>query len=65
MVDVNKIKGLITERGLSQQAVAAHLGMCSKTFYSRLARGVFSTREAEMLIELLKIEDAGAVFFKH
>lgn len=63
MVDVNKIRGIIAERGLSQRKVAEELGITEKTFYRKMRIGVFGTDEASRLVEILAIENPGEIFF--
>lgn len=63
MVDTNRLRGIIAERGTSQRQVANYLGMAEKTFYSKMKSGVFGTDEAEQLIRLLKIENPAEIFF--
>ncbi|MBS5550307.1 MAG: helix-turn-helix transcriptional regulator [Oscillospiraceae bacterium] len=63
MVAVNKLRGIIAERGMSQRQVAKYLGMTEKTFYSKMQKGVFGTDEAEKMIELLSIENPSEIFF--
>lgn len=63
MVAVNKIRGLIAEKGLSQRKVAEQLGMTERTFYARMHRGVFGTDEIEKLVKILEIENPSEIFF--
>lgn len=63
MVDTDKLRGIIAERGTSQRKLANHLGMAEKTFYSKMKAGVFGTDEAEKLIQLLRIENPVEIFF--
>lgn len=63
MVDTNRLRGIIAERGTSQRQVANHLGVSEKTFYNKMKSGVFGTDEAEQLIRLLKIENPAEIFF--
>lgn len=64
MVDTNKLRGLIAERGKSQSNVAEAIGMTPKTFYSKMQKRVFGSDEIERLIEVLDIEDI-SIFFGH
>ena len=63
MIDTNALRGIIASRGLSQQDVAEELGMSSKTFYSKMKKGVFGTDEMEAMIEFLSIENPLSIFF--
>lgn len=58
-----KLRGLIAERGLSQESVAKRLGMTSKTFYTKMKRGSFYLSECDKLIEILAIEKPQDYFF--
>ena len=62
MVDTNRLRGIIAERGLSQRKVAESLGMAEKTFYLKMKRGVFGTDEAEQMIHLLGIKNPIDIF---
>lgn len=63
MVDTNRLRGIIAERGTSQRQVANQLGMAEKTFYAKMKAGVFGTDEAEQLVQLLEIENPAEIFF--
>lgn len=63
MVAANKLKGIITERGLSQRDVAEHLGMTPKTFYTKMKKGVFDSDEMLDMIRYLGIENPTEIFF--
>ena len=63
MVNTNALRGLIVSKGLTQEKVAAHLGITPKTFGTRMKRGVFGSDEIEAMIELLDIEDPVKIFF--
>ena len=63
MIDTNKLKGLIVERGLTQQIVAERLGITPKTFYIKMKKGVFTSAEIDSMISILSIEDPMRIFF--
>ena len=63
MVDINRLKGVIVTNGLTQEDVAKHLEMSTKTFYLRMKKGVFGSDEIEKMIDFLKIDDPIAIFF--
>lgn len=63
MINVNKLKGLISENDLSQRKLADMLGMSETTFYTKMKRGVFDSDEMEAMIEILKISNPIEVFF--
>ena len=63
MIQVNKLKGLIVENGLTQADVAKEIGITPKTFYEKMKAGVFGSDEIEIMIRLLNIEDPVSIFF--
>lgn len=63
MVDANKLRGKIAERGMTQGQVAGEIGVTEATFCRKLKSGRFGLDEAEKLIQVLHIEDPVAVFF--
>lgn len=63
MIKTNELKGIIACQGLSQRKVARYLGITGKTFYDKMKKGVFSSKEIEKMLELLHIEDVEGVFF--
>ncbi len=63
MVDSDKLRGIIAERGMSQRQVAKHLGIAEKTFYAKMERRVFGTDEVETMIDLLNIGNPVEIFF--
>lgn len=63
MINVNKLKGLISENDLSQRKLADMLGMSETTFYAKMKRGVFDSDEMEAMIKILKISNPIEVFF--
>lgn len=62
MIAVDKLRGVIAERGLSQSQVAKSLGMAEKTFYNKMKKGVFGTDEVERMIDLLSITNPVEIF---
>jgi DNA-binding XRE family transcriptional regulator len=63
MINVNKLKGLISENDLSQRKLADMLGMSETTFYTKMKKGVFDSDEMEQMIKILKIENPVEIFF--
>lgn len=63
MVNSNKLKGVIAERGYSQAKVAEKLGITPKTFYDKMKRQVFDSDEMEIMIDLLEIQNPVDIFF--
>ena len=62
MVDVDKLRGIIAENGMSQRQVAKLLEMNEKTFYSKMQKGIFGTDEVEQMITLLSIDNPADIF---
>lgn len=63
MIDVNKLKGVIYEKGLSQRQVAQAMGISTQTFYSKMKKGIFDSNEIDALIDILDIRDPIPIFF--
>ncbi len=63
MILTDKLKGKITEAGLSQRQLAKQLGMTEKTFYTKMKKGVFDSDEIESMIILLNIKEPLDIFF--
>lgn len=61
-MDTAKLRGIITERGMSQRGVAKRIGMTEKTFYTKMKRGVFGTDEVDKMIVLLNIQNPADIF---
>ena len=65
VMNSQKLRGLIAERGLTQSKVAAAMGMSQKTFYSKMKSGQFGLDECEALIDILAISNPMEIFFPH
>lgn len=63
MIRTDKLRGLIVERGHSQQDVAKMIGITPKTFYEKMKNGVFGSDEIQIMIDELHIEDPVSIFF--
>lgn len=65
MLDVQKLKGKIIEKGKNVEAVSAELGINPATFYRKLKNNSFEIREADRLIDILalSVEEASSIFF--
>lgn len=63
MVDVNELRGIIAKNGLSQSDVAKKLGITPKTFYEKMKKAIFTSKEMHDMIKYLKIEDPCLIFF--
>ncbi|WP_017767704.1 phage repressor protein [Streptococcus agalactiae] len=66
MVNIQKLKGLIVEKGTTQQAIADSIGVDRSTFYRKMKNGgTFSVEEAgniALAVPLTK-EEAIDIFF--
>ena len=63
MIRIDKLRGLITEKGYSQKDIAEALDMTPKTFYSKMRKRVFGSDDIEKMIDILNIEDPISIFF--
>lgn len=63
MIDTNKLRGIIAERGMSQQKVAEKLGVSRRTFYLKMKKGEFSSSEMSALCTILSIKEPMPIFF--
>ena len=63
MVRTDKLRGIISERGLTQTKVARLIGITPKTLYEKMAKGVFGSDEIEIMIKELHIENPIEIFF--
>ena len=63
MINTQKLKGVITERGTTQKRVAQAIGITEKTFYEKMKKGVFGSDEIDAMIDFLNIEEPMPIFF--
>ncbi len=67
MINVNKLKGKIVERGLNISEFSKDIGMNKSTFYRRLSEKgeTFSIKEVNKMCSVLNLtsEEATAIFF--
>lgn len=66
MVNVNKLKGKIVEKGYNVATLAKEMGMDKGTFYRKLNNeGDFSIKEADKIIEILSLgrDEFNSIFF--
>lgn len=63
MTDINKLRGLMAERGITQGDLAKILRLSEKTVSTRLKTGIFKSNEIEALMQALDISDPKAIFF--
>lgn len=65
MIQVNKLKGKIYEKGLTIAILSKKIGMNVTTFYRKLAKSTFSLVEAEKITKSLQLtqSEATEIFF--
>ena len=67
MVNVNKLKGKIVERGMSVEELANKIGVDKSTLYRKLNQSgeTFTIREANLICKILELngDEATAIFF--
>ncbi len=63
MIKVDKLRGVIAEKGFSQSEVAKMIGVTPKTFYGKMKNGVFGSDEIQIMIDNLAIEEPMKIFF--
>ena len=66
MVNVNKLKGKIVERGMTVEALAQSMKIDKSTLYRKLSKGEsFTIGEANQICSALKLDsqEAAAIFF--
>lgn len=63
MVNTNKLRGIIAERGLDQKDVAEIIGKSPKTFYEKMKKGKFDSDEIMLMVAGLNIKNPVDIFF--
>lgn len=63
MIQTNLLRGKMAENGYSAVKLAKALHITPKTFYNKMARGVFGSDEIYQMIELLNIQNPIEIFF--
>lgn len=63
MIRVDKLRGIIAQKGMHQSDVARAIGITPKTFYAKMKNGVFGSDEIEAMISTLDIKDPVDIFF--
>lgn len=65
MLDVNKLKGKIIEKGKNVDTIASDIGIDSSTFYRKMKNNSFEIGEADRIVSVLGLsrDDAMAIFF--
>lgn len=63
MIQVDKLRGIIAQKRLSQSDVAKAIGITPKTFYTKMKNGIFGSDEIDAMISVLNIENPTDIFF--
>lgn len=63
MVDVNKLKGLIVEKGLTQTEVYNRMGLSKRQWQGRIEKKKFDSDDMLLLIRILEIDNPSPIFF--
>lgn len=63
MIRTDKLRGILAEKGVSQQKMAEIIGITPKTFYIKMKNGVFGSDEIQVMIETLGIDNPTDIFF--
>lgn len=65
VLDVQKLKGKIVEKGKSVEMVSDEIGIHPSTFYRKLKENSFEIGEADKIVEALSLSgaEATAIFF--
>ena len=65
MLDVQKLKGKIVEKGKSIEILSREIGINPSTFYRKLNNNSFEIEEADKIVSVLSLSgaEATAIFF--
>lgn len=63
MINVNKLRGVMAEKGRSGLDMAKVIKKTPKTFYAKMKAGVFDSDEIEAMVKDLEIENPMEIFF--
>lgn len=63
MVDVNKLRGKMAEKGRTGIDMARVIKKTPKTFYEKMKKGVFDSDEITAMVEDLELENPMEIFF--
>ena len=63
MVNVNKLRGKMAEKGRTGIDMARVIRKTPKTFYEKMKKGVFDSDEIAAIVEDLGIENPMEIFF--
>ncbi len=63
MIDVNKLRGKMAEKGRSGQDMARVIKKTPKTFYAKMKMGKFDSDEISAMVADLELENPLEIFF--
>ena len=63
MIDVNKLRGKMAEKGRSGQDMARVIKKTPKTFYAKMKKGVFDSDEISAMVADLELDNPTEIFF--
>lgn len=63
MIKTDELRAIIAKEGYSQSDVAKKIGITPKTFYEKMAKGIFGSDEIQVMIKMLNIENPISIFF--
>ena len=63
MVDTNKLKAVITEKGLTQTEVYDRMGLSKRQWQCRREKKKFDSDDMMKLVTILEIENPTPIFF--
>jgi hypothetical protein len=63
MIDVNKLRGRMAEKGRNGLDMARVIKKTPKTFYAKMKAGVFDSDEIEAMVKDLEIKNPLEIFF--
>lgn len=63
MIDTNKLRGVMAERKKTQADVAKAIGCSTRTFATKMKKGVFGSDEIDIMVDYLDIDQPMSIFF--
>lgn len=63
MVNTNKLRAAIVEKGMTQVSVAKAIGMSNRAWFCRMQNGKFNADEIYSIIKVVGIENPMDIFF--
>ena len=63
MLDKKLLKAEMVKNGFTQEKLAKVIGVTPRTFTNRLKTGDFGSKEIEVMINVLRLDDPMSIFF--